>query len=205
MSAEVLGRAFEPFFTTKETGKGSGLGLSQVYGFTKQSGGHVQIYSEEGHGTTVKVYLPRQKGQRKAAEVRPTETTHSGGGETILAVEDDDGVRSYLVEILGELGYQVLSAEDGKAALALIEQRDRRIDLMLTDVVLPGINGRQLAELATAHRPALRVLYMTGYSRNAIVHHGRLDAGVALIQKPIAQKELALKLREVLGGTAGES
>ena len=202
LSKRPLSRAFEPFFTTKETGHGSGLGLSQVYGFCKQSGGHAQIYSEEGHGTTVKLYLPRHKDQRKAANVARAETAAAGGGETILVVEDDEGVRSYLAEILGELGYDVLTAEDGNAALAMIEQSDRRIDLLLTDVVLPGMNGRQLAELANGHRPALRVLYMTGYSRNAIVHHGRLDPGVALIQKPIAQKELATKVRDVLGMSA---
>jgi two-component system NtrC family sensor kinase len=198
MPAEVLSRAFEPFFTTKETGKGSGLGLSQVYGFCKQSGGHAQIYSEEGHGTTVKLYLPRQRGQRKSTDVSSKETTQPGGGETILVVEDDEGVRTYLAEVLAELGYQVLTAEDGKAALVILEQNERRIDLLLTDVVLPGMNGRQLVDLAKDHRPTLRVLYMTGYSRNAIVHHGRLDAGVALIQKPIAQMELALKIRELL-------
>ena len=116
-------------------------------------------------------------------------------------VEDDEGVRTYLAEVLAELGYQVLTAEDGKAALVILEQNDRRIDLLLTDVVLPGMNGRQLADLANDHRPTLRVLYMTGYSRNAIVHHGRLDPGVALIQKPIAQMELAVRIRELLTGS----
>jgi signal transduction histidine kinase len=200
MPAVVLSRAFEPFFTTKQAGQGSGLGLSQVYGFCKQSGGHVQLYSEEGHGTTVKLYLPRQRGHREASpDSSRVAAVQTGGGETILVVEDDEGVRSYLAEIVGDLGYKALTAEDGKSALAILEQSDRPIDLLLTDVVLPGMNGRQLAEQATAHRPTLRVLYMTGYSRNAIVHHGRLDPGVALIQKPIAQAELALKIRQVLG------
>jgi two-component system NtrC family sensor kinase len=198
MPAEVLDHAFEPFFTTKESGQGTGLGLSQVYGFAKQSGGYAKIYSEEGQGTTVKVYLPRQRMEKTAVEPIRIEPSEMGGEEVILVVEDDESVRNYIAEILQDLGYRVLLAADGMAASVLIAQPDRHFDLLLTDVVLPGMNGRQLADAARASRPRMRVLFMTGYSRNAIVHQGRLDSGVALIQKPFGRETLALKIREVL-------
>jgi signal transduction histidine kinase/ActR/RegA family two-component response regulator len=202
MNPAVIERAFEPFFTTKESGQGTGLGLSQVYGFVKQSGGHIRIYSEVGHGTTVKMYLPRSDAVEAATREAAIEPGDAGRGETVLVVEDDDGVRSYIAEILRDLGYQVSTAADATSALALIRPPAPPPDLLLTDVVLPGLNGRQLADAARELRPGLRVLFMTGYSRNAIVHHGRLDRGVALIQKPVSQAALAAKVREVLDADA---
>ena len=192
-------RAFDPFFTTKEVGKGTGLGLSQVYGFARQSAGHVKIYSEIGEGTTIKIYLPRRLGDSAEAKAeKAPDVSRSIGGETILVVEDDDALRKYAKEILTELGYHVLEANSGAVALAALE-RDEPIDLLLSDVVMPGgVNGPQLADQATHMRPGLKVLFMTGYTRNAIVHHGRLDAGVHLIGKPFSFEELAAKVRERL-------
>ncbi len=197
MTKEVSDRAFEPFFTTKQSGQGTGLGLSQVYGFVKQSGGHVKIYSEVGEGTTVKIYLPRFFGKTSAAEESKGEPTRGRSGECILVVEDDADVRGYVVETLGALGYDVLEAADGADALRLLGEY-RTIRLLLTDVVMPGMNGRKLAEEARQQQPSLKVLYMTGYSRNAIVHQGRLDPGVDLIQKPLASEHLASAIRKVL-------
>lgn len=193
-------RVFEPFYTTKEPGKGTGLGLSMVYGFVKQSGGHIKIYSEEDQGTTIKIYLPRlmsdvatdEQGHRAPG----LETSHSS--ETVLVVEDDDDVRAYTVECLRELGYQVLEAHDGPAALRLLEKRDQEVDLLFTDVVMPGMTGRELADVARENQPHLRVLYTSGYTRNAIVHGGRLDAGVEMIAKPFTYAALAQKIRDVL-------
>jgi PAS domain S-box-containing protein len=200
MPQEVVARAFEPFFTTKRVGQGTGLGLSQVYGFVKQSGGHVKIYSEVGHGTTLKIYLPRLlKASELQGEVEP-DITGSDAHETILVVEDDSDVRAYIVEMLRELDYRVIEAPDAETALGLMQSDARRIDLLLTDIVLPGNNGRQLADQAAERQPGIRVLYMTGYSRNAIVHQGRLDAGVALIQKPIRGPLLAARIRDMLDG-----
>jgi PAS domain S-box-containing protein len=202
MTEDVVDRAFEPFFSTKGVGQGSGLGLSQVYGFIKQSNGHVKIYSEVGEGTTVKIYLPRllQEIDRMDQEERAAEVVEGSGQETILVVEDDRDVRLYLAEVLRDLNYRVLSAHDAVSALGLINEGDVRIDLLLTDVVLPGMNGRMLAEQARNRRPGLKVLFTTGYSRNAIVHQGRLDPGVAMIQKPIAQDNLAARIRDLLDG-----
>jgi PAS domain S-box-containing protein len=192
-------RAFDPFFTTKEVGKGTGLGLSQVYGFARQSAGHVKIYSEIGEGTTVKLYLPRR--HVDAAETKPEEThevARSMRSETILVVEDDDALREYASDILRELGYRVLDANDGQQALEALS-REPHVDLLLTDVVMPGgLNGRQLADQALRARPDLKVLYMTGYTRRAIVHNGRLDAGVHLIAKPFSFEELADSVRKRL-------
>jgi len=189
MPPAVINRAFEPFFTTKELGHGTGLGLSQVYGFVKQSGGHIKIYSEEGEGTTVKMYYPRlpKRNEGDVAEAAKA-TAHGEQGETILVVEDDEDLRNYISETLRDLGYGVLEAANAKAAIALLNNPKRRIDLLLTDVVMPGQNGRELAKLAQGKREGLRVLFMTGYSRNAIVHHGRLDEGVELLQKPITRQ-----------------
>jgi CheY-like chemotaxis protein len=200
MTNDVVDRAFEPFFSTKGVGQGTGLGLSQVYGFIKQSKGHIKIYSEVGEGTTVKIYLPRllQEVDRRDEEEQSAEAVEGPGHETVLVVEDDRDVRAYLVEVLRDLNYRVLSAHDAVSALGLIKQGDMRIDLLLTDVVLPGINGRQLAEQAQNRRPGLKVLFTTGYSRNAIVHQGRLDPGVAVIQKPITQEGLAARIRDLL-------
>ena len=199
MDKTTQGRAFDPFFTTKEVGKGTGLGLSQVYGFARQSAGHVAIYSEVGEGTTVKMYLPRSASDARIPVIAEA-SKHSGwtGAETILVVEDDDELRKYASDVLKELGYQVMSAGGGVAALEILSG-GHQVDLLLTDVVMPGgINGRQVADKAVGYRPDLRVLYMTGYTRNAIVHQGRLDRGTNLISKPFSFEELASKVRQVL-------
>ncbi len=199
MTQEVMNRAFEPFFSTKPIGGGTGLGLSQVYGFIKQSGGHIKIYSEFGEGTTVKIYLPRLIiDAATQPEDDLTERVPGEHGETILVVEDDEDVRTYLVEALHDFDYRVLRAHDSVAALEFLQQRDTRIDLLLTDVMLPGMNGRELSQKAQSLRPGLKVLFMTGYSRNAIVHQGRLDADVELIQKPITQDQLSARIRTLL-------
>lgn len=203
MAKETLARVFEPFFTTKEVGRGTGLGLSQVYGFVKQSGGHVKLYSEVGEGTTVKLYLPRLMSAVRE-EVEPTPVVDPGrNDDTILVVEDDDDVRAYTVEILRELNYRVLEAHDGPSALRLLERQLTPVDVLFTDVVMPGMSGRELADAARSLQANLRVLYTSGYTRNAIVHGGRLDSGVAMIAKPFTYQGLAAKIREVLdaGGT----
>jgi PAS domain S-box-containing protein len=201
MDSEIRQKVFEPFFTTKEAGKGTGLGLSQVYGFVRQTGGHVRIYSELGVGTTVKIYLPRTR-----SEVLPAETGNRqgaaalNGDETILVVEDQDELRDHITGILSELGYRVAASADGAEALRLIAERED-FDLLLTDVVLPGgMNGRELSNRALRLRPGLKILFMTGYTHNAIVHDGRLDADVALISKPFTFDQLAAKVRAQLDG-----
>ena len=201
MDAQTAGRAFEPFYTTKPVGQGTGLGLSQVYGFVKQSGGHIKIYSEVGMGTTIRIYLPRVIADRgNESEIIPSSLPPSKAHrERVLVVEDHEDVRVQSVESLRELGYLVFEAADARSALRLLEQQQGEIDLLFTDVVLPGgISGAQLAAEATARWPKLRVLFTTGYARNAIVHHGRLDAGVQLITKPFSFDELASKVRDVL-------
>jgi PAS domain S-box-containing protein len=201
MTREVADKAFEPFFTTKEVGQGTGLGLSQAYGFVKQSGGHIKIYSEPREGTTIRLYLPRLVASPDDAEAAAAEPEVQRGGrhETILVVEDDDDVRQYSVELLRELGYDVLEAADGPGALAAIA-RAPDVMLLFTDVALPGgMNGRQLAETARRRRRDLKVLFTTGYARNAIAHHGTLDPGVDLIAKPFTYAGLAAKIRQVLG------
>ncbi|MGB6348885.1 MAG: ATP-binding protein [Pseudolabrys sp.] len=199
MSRETIDHAFEPFFTTKEAGKGTGLGLSQVYGFIKQSGGHVKIYSEPGEGTTIKLYLPRREGDEADISGDSIEGSDRGQGETILIVEDDDGVRQYAAEILRDLNYQIIEAKDSATALRLLDA-EKNFDLLLTDVVLPGKNGRELADEVERRRPDAKIIFMTGYSRNAIVHNGRLDAGTELIPKPLIERTLARKIRQVLDG-----
>jgi PAS domain S-box-containing protein len=199
MSQEVLSHVFEPFFTTKEIGQGTGLGLSQVYGFVKQSGGHVKIESEVNKGTKVKLYLPRHVSLAPAIDADlPDALTEGRQFETILVVEDDDDVRSYLVEMLRELNYRVVSASDASQALALLTRHSPFIDLMLTDVVMPGMHGGELAQRAKALRSNLHVLHMTGYSRDALMQEGRLSEGIELLQKPITQKELASRVRDAL-------
>jgi PAS domain S-box-containing protein len=197
MSPEVMERAFEPFFTTKPEGRGTGLGLSMVYGFVKQSGGHIKIYSEVGHGTTIKIYLPRSL----RAEVARTDTVMEqveGGTETLLVVEDDPEVRATAVELLTELGYHVLKASDGVSALAVL-QSGIPIDLLFTDVVMPGpLRSPELARQARALLPDLEVLFTSGYTENAIVHGGRLDPGVHLLSKPYRREDLARKVRQLL-------
>jgi len=198
MSPETLVRVFEPFFTTKEVGRGTGLGLSMVYGFVKQSGGHVTIYSEEAQGTTVKMYFPRFLGTTAHADdSNALAVPTSSDGEVVLVVEDNEDVRSYSSMVLRELGYRVLEASESEAALAIL-RGPARIDLLFTDVVLPGRSGRVLADMAWELRPALKILFTTGYSRNAIVHQGRLDAGVQLITKPFTFEQLAARVRDVL-------
>jgi PAS domain S-box-containing protein len=198
MAGDVLARAFEPFFTTKEPGQGTGLGLSQVYGFVKQSGGHIKIYSEHGQGTTVKIYLPRLTRRDPEIEEEAVVSAHGELGETVLLVEDDSDLRAYLSDVLRGLRYRVLIAANAESALSHLRQQSNRIDLLLTDIVMPGRNGRELAREAQELRPGLKVLYMTGYARNAVVHHGRLDEGVDLVQKPVSQSELAARVREML-------
>src|SRR5579872_563718 len=196
MTKEVIAKAFEPFFTTKDTGQGTGLGLSQVYGFVKQSGGHVKIYSEPDQGTTVKVYLPRLIDERAESAVEGPKPPLQRGTQSdiILIVEDDDDVRANTRTMLQELGYRVLEAPDGLTALAMVES-EPRVDLLFTDVGLPGgINGRQLTERALQLRPHLKVLFTSGYARNAIVHQGRLDPGVELISKPFTLDQLASRI-----------
>ena len=201
MTKENLARAFEPFYTTKEVGKGTGLGLSQVYGFIKQSGGHIKLYSELGQGTTVKLYLPRLYGSDAALEISSVvfEVLASENARAaILLVEDNEQVRNLTAEMLAALGYRVMLASNGPEALRALTQHEH-IDLLFTDVGLPdGMNGRQLAEEARRIRPALKVLFTTGYARNAIVHHGRLDPGVELILKPFTAVDVAQKIRKIL-------
>ena len=201
MAIEVIEQAFEPFFTTKEVGRGTGLGLSQVFGFVKQSAGHVKIYSEPGEGTTVKIYLPRYLGD----SVPLTNSRLSEGlplgkpGDLILVVEDEPRVRRMSVDSLIELGYGVIEASDGNEALGILAANSG-IKLLFTDIVMPGMSGRALADRAVELRPGLKILYTTGYTRNAIVHNGVVDYGVAFIQKPFTVQTLARKVREVLEG-----
>jgi CheY-like chemotaxis protein len=202
MSKEVLDRAFEPFFTTKVAGQGTGLGLSQVYGFVRQSGGHVKIDSELGEGTTVRIYLPRLLHGVGGDEPSDVIVADGHAGETILVVEDDPDVRSYVVESLKELDYNVIESADAESALKILTDKTIAIQLLLTDVILPGKDGRQLAEDMKRIQPTVKVLFMTGYSRDAIVHQDRLDPGVDLIQKPLTQAVLAAKVRDLLDSRA---
>jgi CheY-like chemotaxis protein len=198
MDGETLRKVFEPFFTTKEVGKGTGLGLSQVYGFVRQTGGHIQIYSERDVGTTVKIYLPRLHGVLEPARPSTIAQRVDGGSETILVVEDHDDLRAYSAGVLRELGYQVLEAGNGRAALDLL-QSNNDVALLFTDVVMPaGLDGRQLADEAARRRPGIKILFTTGYTRNAIVRDDRLDPGVNLISKPFTFHELASKVRLLL-------
>lgn len=199
MDADTFARVFEPFFTTKALGKGTGLGLSQVYGFVRQTGGHIRIYSEPGEGTTVKLYLP--KAGEDAVEATETATLDAvvrGHGEVVLVVEDHEDLRRYASEVLSDLGYTIIAVGDPAEAVKILEA-GRQVDLLFTDVILPGgMDGRRLADAATSLRPGLKVLFTTGYSRNAIVHNGRLDAGVHLISKPFTSSALGRKVRALL-------
>ncbi|GGO99041.1 response regulator [Stakelama pacifica] len=201
MPPEIVEKVFEPFFSTKSEGKGSGLGLSMVYGFVKQSGGHIKIYSEVGHGTTIKLYLPRAM-EAEDVEVAVETGPVTGGTETVLVVEDDDEVRATVVEMLSDLGYRVLKAVDAQNALAVIES-GMAIDLLFTDVVMPGnLKSPELARKARQRLPDIAVLFTSGYTENSIVHGGRLDAGVELLSKPYTREALARKLRHVLANEA---
>ena len=203
--AAIRDKVFEPFFTTKGSGRGTGLGLSMVYGFVKQSGGHIRIQSEEGCGATVRIYLPRADVQVEDHTAAPPVVPSRGGRESILVVEDDALVRSNVVAQLNSLGYSTFAAQDAGEAMALIE-RDERIDLLFTDVVMPGaMNGRQLAEHALKFRPSIKVLYTSGYSENAIVHDGRLDPDVLLLPKPYRKSDLDHMIRRALDGSSHQA
>jgi CheY-like chemotaxis protein len=202
MPPEVIAKAFDPFFTTKETGRGTGLGLSQVFGFVKQSGGHLKIYSEPGEGTTVKLYMPRFIGEAREEQPPRQPDLLKAPVELVLVVEDDERVRAGTVAALRELGYPVVHAADAKEALRQLEANPG-VALMFTDIVMPGINGRKLAETAREMYPALKVLFTTGFTRNAVVHNGVLDAGVDFLAKPFTLDEIAAKIRSVLDRPAG--
>jgi PAS domain S-box-containing protein len=203
MSSEVKARAFDPFFTTKPTGQGTGLGLSMIYGFTQQSGGQVRIYSEEGEGTTVRIYLPRHQGEadEEQEQAMLSEAPRAEAGETVLIVDDEPSVRMLVTDVLEELGYAAVEAADGVAGLKLLES-DMRIDLLITDVGLPGgVNGRQMADAARRVRPKLRVLFITGYAENASIGNGRLAPGMHVMVKPFGMEMLASRIRAIIGGS----
>jgi CheY-like chemotaxis protein len=199
MSAEVLQRAFDPFYTTKEIGKGTGLGLSQVFGFVKQSGGHVKIYSEVGHGTTVKIYLPRCLSEPLAVASAASEPLPNGtADEVVLVVEDDAKVRRMSIDALCELGYTVIEAQSPAEALQKLEMKPN-VTLLFTDMVMPGMSGRELSDRAAKIVPGLKVLFTTGYTRNSIVHNGIIEPGIALLPKPFTLDQLARKIRQAIG------
>ncbi len=199
MSADTIAKAFEPFFTTKPIGQGTGLGLSMIYGFARQSEGYARIYSEVGHGTTIKLYLPRHYGEAEQGEALPglTQDHATNAGEIVLVVEDDAVVRALIVEVLGELGYQAVEAHDGPAGLDCLRTMER-IDLLVTDIGLPGLNGRQVADAGRMMRPGLRVLFMTGYAENAALASGFLEPGMSMITKPFAMEALATQIRTII-------
>jgi PAS domain S-box-containing protein len=205
MTAEVQARIFEPFFTTKEAGKGSGLGLGTVYGIVKQSGGHVWVYSEPGQGTTFKIYLPRVEDGAKLAELPREAALLPRGSETILLVEDEAALRGVFSEMLEGLGYTVLGVTNGTEALAVAERREPPLHLLITDVVLPGIGGRELGELITAARPGIKILYVSGYTDDAVLRYGVKVREMAFLQKPFTSGMLARKVREVLDPPTGEA
>ncbi|HEV7251954.1 MAG TPA: ATP-binding protein, partial [Mesorhizobium sp.] len=200
MSKETIEKAFDPFFTTKPIGQGTGLGLSMVYGFARQSDGYAKIYSEPGQGTTVKLYLPRFYGEGEEAENETrvaVEDVRAEHGEVVLVVEDETAVRALVVEVLADLGYRALEAADGLSGLRVLESQ-QRIDLLVTDVGLPGLNGRQLADAAREKRPGLKVLFMTGYAENAVINGGFLEPGMELITKPFAIDALTQRMRAMI-------
>jgi CheY-like chemotaxis protein len=207
IAPDIVGKIFEPFFTTKPAGHGTGLGLSQVFGFVKQSGGHVKVYSETAKGTTVRLYLPRYIGSlavASEADIDAVEKTQ-GSGISVLLVEDDVDVRRFTADALTELGHRVKALDNAQSALACLADGEA-FDLLLTDVVMPGMDGRRLADEALRRKPGLKVLFMTGYTPNAIIHNGVLDPGTHLLSKPFAVAQLAEKVRIVLGnGVARES
>ncbi|MFC1521850.1 ATP-binding protein [Elusimicrobiota bacterium] len=198
INKETLKKIFDPFFTTKEPGKGTGLGLSMAYGIVKQSGGHIAVYSEPGRGTSFKIYFPRIQDALGSTEVVKAHNLKPGGSETILVVEDEKGVRYVIVRTLRNYGYKLIEAESAEQALQIAKDYKEKIHLLLTDVVLPGMSGRQLAESFVSLYPDVPVLYMSGYTENAILHHGALDQGIHFLQKPLSPDLLLQKLREIL-------
>jgi len=200
MPREVVERAFDPFFTTKPIGQGTGLGLSMIYGFVRQSGGQVRIYSEVGQGTTATLYLPRHLGEAEHPSAHDPERMERGFGETVLVVDDEEHVRMLVAEVLAESAYRTLEARDGRSALEILKS-DVRLDLLITDVGLPGgMNGRQIADAAREMRPGLKILFITGYAENAVVGAGHLPPGMAVLVKPFAMAALGAKIRDVLEG-----
>jgi CheY-like chemotaxis protein len=197
MSEETRGHIFEPFFTTKEVGKGTGLGLSTIHGIVEQSGGYVEVASEVGRGATFKIYLPRVV-DAPAESGRPEAVPEMGGQGTVLVVEDQPEVREFAAVALGAYGYQVMEAANAEEALLICEREGERIDLILTDVVMPGLSGRELADRLKTLRPGIKVLFMSGYTDDTIVQHGVLRKEAEFIQKPFSPDELAIKVREVL-------
>jgi CheY-like chemotaxis protein len=203
MDGATQARIFDPFFTTKDVGKGTGLGLSTVFGIVKQSGGSIWVYSEVGVGTTFKIYLPHRQDEpvEKAPPPEPPPVPRNGS-ETVLLVEDDEDVRELVRTLLMRQGYQVLDARTGEEAIAVLERHPGAVHLMLTDVVMPKMSGREVADRVKALRPSVRVLYMSGYTDHSVIHHGVLEAGVAFLQKPITPSNLMQKVREVLDRTS---
>ena len=199
MPADVVERAFDPFFTTKPLGAGTGLGLSMIYGFVRQSGGHAKIYSEPGQGTTVCLYLPRHVGEEAAETAAgPQAAPRAEQGQTVLVVDDEPTVRMLVVDVLEELGYLALEAEDGRSGMKVLES-SRRVDLLITDVGLPGgMNGRQLADAACATRPGLKVLFITGYAEKAVIGSGQLSAGMHVMTKPFSLDTLASRIKRII-------
>ena len=203
MTPEVQARILEPFYTTKEVGGGSGLGLAVVHGIVKQAGGHVGVYSEPGVGTTFKIYLPRVDQPARSGKSISDPRLPPRGSETVLLVEDEDGVRSFARHVLADLGYSVLEAADGDEALRVAGKHAGQIHLLITDVVMPGLGGRPLAEHVQALSPEAKVLYISGYTDDAVVRHGVLEEEVRFLQKPFSSMALALKVREALASQSG--
>jgi CheY-like chemotaxis protein len=204
MDEETRQRIFEPFFTTKESGKGTGLGLSMVYGIVKQSGGNIWVYSEQGRGTTFKIYFPRVTAEAEDYKRSAKVPEVPKGSETILLVEDAELVRTLARQVLESAGYHVLEAANAEAAIQLCQSRNghEKIDLLLTDVVMPGMSGNDMSKVLVAKQPGMPVLFMSGYTDDAIVQHGVLEAGINFIQKPFSPGALAMKVREVLDSSS---
>jgi CheY-like chemotaxis protein len=198
MDDEILEKIFEPFFTTKGLGKGTGLGLATVYGIVKQNNGFINVYSEPGKGTTLTIYLPRHAGQAEETTAENIAQIPAGRGETVLIVEDEPTIIETVKKMLERLGYQVLSADTPSGAIRLAKDSNGLIDLLITDVVMPEMNGRELANELQAAHPEIKTLFMSGYTSNVIAHQGVLEAGVNFIQKPLSLRELALKIRAIL-------